>query len=612
MISQTASLVRSWGRQRWTLPLLAVTAGFHAAFIISSSQVINGERRFLLFDDAAISMRYAENLAKGHGLLWNPGEPAVEGITNPLWTVWMAVLHLIGLPRAVAGLGVMITSSLLLLSSVVLAAGVARRLAPGMQFAPPVAAALTAAAYPLAYWSLRGMEVGAVAAAALGSVALAFDWANAPDDRKPLLHAIGALAVAMIAIRLDAAVLVLPLGAWCMRMARPGHQRRRAVVVLGLWVLGGVAAMTAVRLAYYDDLLPNTYYLKATGVPLATRISRGAGTLGGVTLVSLVAPLAIAAGGVTWAVARRRAGLVALPGALVVAQVAYDVWVGGDAWEDLGYANRYLATVLPLLAVLGGVGVGSLVTPRRPPFRAVALTVAVVTGLGCLAQATWAGRNDLSVAITGNWNPWRGPLLATGVGLIVLGFVIGFGPWDPRRLPRSGTPTSRAIAVGLLTVAVILAANGNAALRWHRQGPGYFTTDAHWAREGLLIGACTRADVSVGVYAAGQIIYFSDRPGVDLLGKSDRVIARMRPPQGGDFRPGHNKYSYERSVRELRPAVISGTGLGFPADLLRLAERLGYERVGRLLVDRYARGIDRGGLVRGVSGRPARCRPGRF
>src|SRR3954447_14615800 len=40
-------------------------------------------------DDAFISFRYADNLARGNGLVWNAGE-YVEGYTNFLWTMIIA------------------------------------------------------------------------------------------------------------------------------------------------------------------------------------------------------------------------------------------------------------------------------------------------------------------------------------------------------------------------------------------------------------------------------------------------------------------------------------------------------------------------------------------
>src|SRR4051812_29090301 len=40
-------------------------------------------RRYIA-DDAWITVRYAENLASGAGLVFNPGGPRVEGFSNPL------------------------------------------------------------------------------------------------------------------------------------------------------------------------------------------------------------------------------------------------------------------------------------------------------------------------------------------------------------------------------------------------------------------------------------------------------------------------------------------------------------------------------------------------
>ncbi|HSN29891.1 MAG TPA: hypothetical protein VLT45_26570, partial [Kofleriaceae bacterium] len=48
-----------------------------------------------LCDDAFISFRYADHLAHGHGLVFNLGE-RVEGDTNFLWTLWIAVGRVLG------------------------------------------------------------------------------------------------------------------------------------------------------------------------------------------------------------------------------------------------------------------------------------------------------------------------------------------------------------------------------------------------------------------------------------------------------------------------------------------------------------------------------------
>ena len=71
---------------------------YAVVYIYRTSFVVNGERYFVLFDDAMISMRFAKNLAHGYGLVWNPGGERIEGYTNPLWVVFMALFHLFPIP----------------------------------------------------------------------------------------------------------------------------------------------------------------------------------------------------------------------------------------------------------------------------------------------------------------------------------------------------------------------------------------------------------------------------------------------------------------------------------------------------------------------------------
>src|ERR1043165_1516945 len=94
-------------------PVLAAVA-LALVFIWRTAFTIHGETYFSLFDDAMISMRYGRNLAEGHGLVWNPGQPPVEGYSNLLWTLWMALLHLANPSPAKASLLVMLSGAALL------------------------------------------------------------------------------------------------------------------------------------------------------------------------------------------------------------------------------------------------------------------------------------------------------------------------------------------------------------------------------------------------------------------------------------------------------------------------------------------------------------------
>ncbi|MBN1293371.1 MAG: hypothetical protein JXB48_16140, partial [Candidatus Latescibacteria bacterium] len=73
----------------------------------------------------------------------------------------------------------------------------------------------------------------------------------------------------------------------------------------------------------------------------------------------------------------------------------------------------------------------------------------------------------------------------------------------------------------------------------------------------------TTPDAKIAVTWAGAIPYFSGRYVVDILGKTDKVIAHMemRKPKADDnkwtfFLPGHLKYDYRHSIGELKPDAV--------------------------------------------------------
>src|SRR5581483_1372428 len=96
--------------------------------------------------------------------------------------------------------------------------------------------------------------------------------------------------------------------------------------------------------AYYGSLLPNTYYLKMTGVPESVRLVRGADVVRGAAWY-LAAPFVLAV------INRRtyRDAVTALFVTMPVALAAYTIYVGGDAWEWMPYTDRYLTPALPVL-----------------------------------------------------------------------------------------------------------------------------------------------------------------------------------------------------------------------------------------------------------------------
>lgn len=69
--------------------LLLVLGGYYLAY--------RGVFNSLPYEDAAILMRYIDNLANGFGIVWNPGETPIDGGTDFLFLVLAALLQKMGL-----------------------------------------------------------------------------------------------------------------------------------------------------------------------------------------------------------------------------------------------------------------------------------------------------------------------------------------------------------------------------------------------------------------------------------------------------------------------------------------------------------------------------------
>ncbi len=331
-----------------------VVGGFIAygvLFIFRTSFVIDGERFFSLFDDAMVSMRYARNLAAGNGLVWNPGGETIEGYTNFLWVIWMAVLHLV-LPVAESkiSLAVQLTSLAALVANLSVVRRLALRVSENSEPAALGAVFLTAFYYPLNNWSLQGMEVGVLALVTSYAVLRIVEAMG--DDRFDVFPYV--LLAGGTFIRPDATVLVLATGSFLVVADRARWKHH--LLAAGGTLAVAVALQTGFRLLYFGDGYPNTYYLKVVGYPAFLRITRGAYVYLLFILrnhiIYFLLPLA--------ALLFTRDRRVVFLAWVFAAQSAYSIYVGGDHWENFIVANRYLSIVMPLLFVLFALAVQSL------------------------------------------------------------------------------------------------------------------------------------------------------------------------------------------------------------------------------------------------------------
>jgi arabinofuranosyltransferase len=404
---------------------------------IVASRVIDGTRYFWLDDDMMISMRYARNLAEGHGLVWNAGE-RVEGYTNFLWTVLMAGVHLTGVSDARAALLVKMLGFGFLGGSVILSCRLVRLFAPRSLLAVPVLLASMLMCPDVVLWSVWGFETSLLTF--LNLVFLVRVLANGRDP-------IGYAALALIPLTRGDGVYLFAANA--LVAVALSQERRRTMAWLAAALVPALVHL-AFRRAYYGEWFPNTYFLKVYGLDDVRR----RGNLYARNWVLTYSILAALGAGSALGIMRRDARGVVFFSA-VLSTLGYVVLAGGDMLSPF----RFFAHVMPVVFVFAAAGVASV------------------------------ARGPLAAAV------WCAVLLLTSVPLL-----------DPLR---------RVIAVD---------SNGDP----ERQ-----------LRVAMILKRNALPTSSVVVLCAGVVPYFSRLRALDMVGKSDKHIARMLPYPGAMI--GHGK-----------------------------------------------------------------------
>jgi hypothetical protein len=339
----------------------AATAAGGALLLARAAHLWNP---YLLVDDAFVSFRYARNLAEGHGLVYNLGE-RVEGYTNFLWTLLLA-------GGAALGLDLPLLSMVLAAAAGVMAVALVARLA---RWALPEQGVL-AALPPLLFAALGSQPRFVVS----GLETLLFVALLLLALERLLVAGRPAAAGAVFAL----AAMTRPEGGLYWLVTLPFSSRRRSLVAtLSFLVL--YLPYFIWRWTYYGWLLPNTFYVKASGFAWE-RSARAVPQLLELADRWNALPLALLAIGslVLTPAAARRGRWVGLAWTWIAATLAYFFWVGGDFLPFFG--PRFLLPALPPLLLLAAVGLGALTGGLLPAARG-ALRGAVVTAL--VATALW-------------------------------------------------------------------------------------------------------------------------------------------------------------------------------------------------------------------------------
>jgi hypothetical protein len=336
-----------WAGERWlrlSLALGLVGLGLYTAY-----------GRATCFDDAYISLRYADNLVEGHGLVYNVGE-YVEGYTNFLWTVLVAlVVWVTPLEAPLVAVG----GSLLAFGiNLWVVWRISLKIAPPFHpraFAFPIAVALLAVQNTFTDYGTTGMETAfASLLVNLGVLALISRddathtfWAglcwilatlNRPDHA--LFYAVGSVVVLLVWIR----------PTWRARKSGLRTIWREGVRPMATYAAPFLIwlAYTAWKLHYYGELMPNTYYAKSAYLSYYSQgfiYALAFHTSSHLWLVVIVVFLLWPWRGPSNLPGRRFAAYV-VPAVLLYEW--YVIRVGGDFME-----GRFYVTLIPLILLAG-------------------------------------------------------------------------------------------------------------------------------------------------------------------------------------------------------------------------------------------------------------------
>ncbi|CAN5651746.1 hypothetical protein BH10ACT3_BH10ACT3_10720 [soil metagenome] len=317
-------------------------------------------------DDAFITYRYARNLARGNGLVFNEGEK-VEGYTNFLWTLMHWIPEQLGWSSPIFS---QVIGIALMVATVAVTLRWARRLFGSEAFAFLVALTLVANVTFLTY-STGGLETMqqtllVISVGALLLPVTAETLAGA-TPRSLMWRRLGAGLCAGLAIltRLDSAVLVITwiltylVVRWRQESAKADADadieaaaaptRRDAGLLVSAVQIAAPAAVLLVpwiawKLNYYGEVLPNTFFAKSAANPIVPPL------YGLFYLVCFF--ISYAAFLLIGRFLRLRRELFAIPGVLQVLMVVplwflYICAVGGDFME-----YRFMVPVIPVLAMV--------------------------------------------------------------------------------------------------------------------------------------------------------------------------------------------------------------------------------------------------------------------
>jgi len=501
------------------LLLLAAFLFYGFWLIFRTSFVIDGIRYWCLFDDSMISMAYAKNLVSGLGLNWARFGNPVEGYTHPLWVLIMIIIHLLPFKETTASLPIQLISLSFLVLNLYFVGKITKKyFASGSRYAYFPAVILTAAYFPLNLWALRGMETGLQALLVTSSI---YYLLAAMKDLKNNYIVLAVLQSLGLLLRMDMVILVVVINIFLF-VHFFGKKKELLQYLIIIFLPSLVYELF--RIAYFHDIWPNTYYLKIFQMPLISRLLSGS-----ISFINFINIFPIILLLIIYYVAIHRNNVaVQVIGSVVTGFFLYSIYVGGDVWENVGIvANRFTAFVMPLIFILTNALLIDFTNVKNlvGRFKTQIILFATIF-LVLLFNSLWNFK-DFNIYST--------------QAQMFLGITKPYG-----------SPGQKEVIIQTLNLNKLFSENAK-----------------------------------VAVTQAGVTAYFGKFKLIDLFGYNDSYVAKLPPaakPDANDtgYLPGHSKYDFKHSVKDLSPDVLMH--FDFSEDIKAQVASYGYEKIGPVFV----------------------------